>query len=134
MEAGINFFDHADIYGGGEAETEFGRIMTPQMRERIVVQTKCAIRPGVCCDFSKEHIWESVDGSLKRLIDELAKKYHVTSSAIAVAWILRHPAKMQAIVGSASKQRIVDIAQASDVTLTREEWYALYMAAGKRLP
>ena len=41
---------------------------------------------------------------------------------------------MQAIVGSTSKQRIVDIAQASDVTLTREEWYALYMAAGKRLP
>lgn len=100
----------------------------------MMIQTKCAIRPGVCCDFSQEHIWESVDGSLKRLIDELAEKYHVTSSAIAVAWILRHPAKMQAIVGSASKQRIVDIAQASDVTLTREEWYALYMAAGKRLP
>ncbi len=130
----INFFDHADIYAGGEAERVFREAAGPALREKMMIQTKCAIRPGVCCDFSKEHIGESVDGSLKRLIDELAEKYHVTSSAIAVAWILRHPAKMQAIVGSASKQRIVDIAQASDVTLTREEWYALYMAAGKRLP
>ena len=71
---------------------------------------------------------------LNRLIDELAEKYHVANNAIAVAWILRHPAKIQAIVGSANPRRIMDIARASDVTLTREEWYALYMAAGKQLP
>ena len=67
LESGINFFDHADIYAGGEAETLFGNALTPQLREKMVIQTKCAIRPGICYDFSKEYILNSVDGSLKRL-------------------------------------------------------------------
>ena len=67
MEAGINFFDHADIYAGGEAESRFGEILTPELRSHMVIQTKCAIRPGICYDFSKAHILEAVDGSLKRL-------------------------------------------------------------------
>lgn len=67
LEARINFFDHADIYADGKAEAEFGRIMTPELRKKIVLQTKCAIRPGICYDFSKKHILEAVDGSLKRL-------------------------------------------------------------------
>ena len=71
---------------------------------------------------------------LNRLLQELAEQYHVSKNAIAVAWILRHPARIQTIVGSTNKQRIADISQASDITLTREEWYALYMAAGKQLP
>ena len=71
---------------------------------------------------------------LNLLLQELAEKYHVSKNAIAVAWILRHPARMQAIVGSTNKGRIADISQASNVALTREEWYALYMAGGKRLP
>ena len=71
---------------------------------------------------------------LNRLIDELAEKYQVTNNAVAVAWILRHPARIQTIVGSTSQERIRGICQASDVKLTREEWYALYMAAGKQLP
>ncbi len=48
MEAGINFFDHADIYAKGEAESRFGEILTPELRSRMVIQTKCAIRPGTC--------------------------------------------------------------------------------------
>lgn len=56
-----------DIYAGGEAETVFGNALTPQLREKMVIQTKCAIRPGICYDFSKEYILNSVDGSLKRL-------------------------------------------------------------------
>lgn len=266
MDQGINFFDHADIYAKGEAERLFGEAIAPALREKMIIQTKCAIRPSICYDFSKEHILASVEGSLKRLntdyidllllhrpdtlmepeevaeafavlkqqgkvrhfgvsnqnsgqiellnhycgnqiivnqlqlsvahcgiidaglnvnvhndaginrdggileycrlkgvtiqawspfqygvfegvflgsekfhelnrmMDELAEKYQVTNNAIAVAWILRHPAKIQTIVGSTNKQRIRDIAQASDVILTREEWYALYMAAGKQLP
>ena len=67
MEAGVNFFDHADIYAKGEAESRFGEILPPELRSRMVIQTKCAIRPGICYDFSKEHILESVNGSLKRL-------------------------------------------------------------------
>lgn len=71
---------------------------------------------------------------LNQLIDELAKKYQVTNNAIAVAWILRHPARIQTIVGTTNRQRLADICKASEVKLSREEWYALYMAAGKVLP
>ncbi len=71
---------------------------------------------------------------LNQLIDELAEKYQVTNNAIAVAWILRHPARIQTIVGTTNRQRLADICKASEVKLSREEWYALYMAAGKVLP
>jgi len=268
MEAGGNFFDHADIYGGGEAESHFADSvgMTPALRERMILQTKCGIRPGVCYDFSKEHILASVDGSLKRLktdyvdilllhrpdilaepeevaeafdeleksgkvryfgvsnqnpaqisllnkycggrvmidqlqlsiafcpmfdaginvnmtndeatardggivdycrlnaitiqawspfqygffegvflgsdkypllngvIARLAEKYGVTNNAIVIAWILRHPAKIQAITGTTNLQRLLEIFEAEKAPLTREEWYELYLAAGKKLP
>lgn len=71
---------------------------------------------------------------LNKLVDELAEKYQVTNNAIAVAWILRHPARIQPIVGTTNKNRLTGICKASEVKLTREEWYALYMAAGKVLP
>ena len=266
LEHGINFFDHADIYGKGRCEELFGQVLTPLLREKIILQSKCSIRPGIAFDFSKEHILNSVDGILKRLnteyldilllhrpdalmepeevadafrilkesgkvrhfgvsnqtpmqmellskycdepllinqlqlsiahcpminsginanmyndsginrdggvleycrlkditiqawspfqygmfegiflgnekfaelnkvIDNLAEKYNVTNSAIAVAWILRHPAGIQTIVGTTNKDRIAQISKASEIRLTREEWYALYMAAGNKLP
>lgn len=266
LENGINFFDHADIYGKGRCEELFGQVLTPSLREKIILQSKCSIRPGIAFDFSKEHILNSVDGILKRLnteyldilllhrpdalmepeevadafrilkesgkvrhfgvsnqtpmqmellskycdepllinqlqlsiahcpminsginanmyndsginrdggvleycrlkditiqawspfqygmfegvflgnekfaelnkvIDNLAEKYNVTNSAIAVAWILRHPAGIQTIVGTTNKDRIAQISKASEIRLTREEWYALYMAAGNKLP
>ena len=266
LEHGINFFDHADIYGKGRCEELFGQVLTPSLREKIILQSKCSIRPGIAFDFSKEHILNSVDGILKRLnteyldilllhrpdtlmepeevaeafrilkengkvhhfgvsnqtpmqmellskycdepllinqlqlsiahcpminsginanmyndsginrdggvleycrlkditiqawspfqygmfegiflgnekfaelnkvIDDLAEKYNVTNSAIAVAWILRHPAGIQTIVGTTNKDRIAQISKASGIRLTREEWYALYMAAGNKLP
>ena len=266
LEHGINFFDHADIYGKGRCEELFGQVLTPSLREKIILQSKCSIRPGIAFDFSKEHILNSVDGILKRLnteyldilllhrpdalmepeevadafrilkesgkvrhfgvsnqtpmqmellskycdepllinqlqlsiahcpminsginanmyndsginrdggvleycrlkditiqawspfqygmfegiflgnekfaelnkvIDNLAEKYNVTNSAIAVAWILRHPAGIQTIVGTTNKDRIAQIRKASEIRLTREEWYALYMAAGNKLP
>lgn len=266
LEHAINFFDHADIYGKGRCEELFGQVLTPSLREKIILQSKCSIRPGIAFDFSKEHILNSVDGILKRLnteyldilllhrpdtlmepeevadafrilkesgkvrhfgvsnqtpmqmellskycdepllinqlqlsiahcpminsginanmyndsginrdggvleycrlkditiqawspfqygmfegiflgnekfaelnkvIDNLAEKYNVTNSAIAVAWILRHPAGIQTIVGTTNKDRIAQISKASEIRLTREEWYALYMAAGNKLP
>ena len=268
MEAGINFFDHADIYGGGRCEELFGKafVKTGIKREDVIIQSKCGIVPGVMYDFSKEHILQSVDSILQRLqmdyldilllhrpdalmepeevaaafdilessgkvlhfgvsnqkpmqiellqkyakqklminqlqfsipvsnmiasgmevnmqtdgaidrdgsildycrlhditiqtwspfqygffegvfigsdkypklnalLDKLAEKYNVTPTTIASAWILRHPAKMQLISGSTSPKRIKEIAAASDITLTREEWYQLYLAAGHILP
>lgn len=71
---------------------------------------------------------------LNALLEKLAEKYNVTPTTIASAWILRHPAKMQLISGSTSPKRIKEIAVASDITLTREEWYQLYLAAGHILP
>ncbi|MFZ3589720.1 aldo/keto reductase [Bacillus sp. DJP31] len=68
------------------------------------------------------------------LLQELAEKKGVTDSAIAIAWILRHPAKIQPVVGSMNPKRIRDIAKASEITLTREEWYELYRSAGNTLP
>ena len=58
MELGANFFDHADIYGGGECEKLFADAveMTPSLREKMIIQTKCGIVPGKMFDFSKEHI------------------------------------------------------------------------------
>ncbi|MBQ1170977.1 MAG: aldo/keto reductase [Lachnospiraceae bacterium] len=268
MEAGINFFDHADIYGGGICEELFGKafLKTGIKREDVIIQSKCGIVPGVMYDFSKDYILKSVDSILQRLqmdyldilllhrpdalmepeevaaafdiletsgkvlhfgvsnqkpmqiellqkytkqkliinqlqfsipvsnmiasgmevnmqtdgaidrdgsildycrlhditiqtwspfqygffegvfigsdkyptlnalLDKLAEKYNVTPTTIASAWILRHPAKMQLISGSTSPQRIKEIAAASDITLTREEWYQLYLAAGHILP
>lgn len=68
LEEGINFFDHADIYSDGKSEEVFAQAIdqSPGIREKIILQTKCGIRKGYF-DFSKEHILESVDGSLKRL-------------------------------------------------------------------
>jgi predicted oxidoreductase len=71
---------------------------------------------------------------LNKAIDELAEDKGVTNTAIAIAWLLRHPAKMQPIVGTTNPGRVRDIAQASTIEMTRQEWYALYLAAGKTLP
>jgi predicted oxidoreductase len=267
MDEGINFFDHADIYGGGKSEAKFAEAihMTSSLREKMLLQTKCGIRQG-CYDFSKEHILEAVDGSLKRLqtgyvdvlllhrpdalvepeevaeafnllqqsgkvryfgvsnqnpmqiellkryvsqklvanqlqlsithtgmidaginvntlfdgsidrdggildycrlndiliqpwspfmfgffdgvfldndkfpelnrvIDAIAASRGVTNTAIAIAWLLRHPARMQPIIGTTNPQRVKDSCQASNVTLTRQEWYEIYRAAGNKLP
>ncbi|EAG7448841.1 aldo/keto reductase family oxidoreductase [Listeria monocytogenes] len=267
LENGIDFFDHADIYGGGKSEEVFADAidMNATIREKMILQSKCGIRQGFF-DFSKEHIIASVEGSLKRLktdyldtlllhrpdtlfepeevaaafteleksgkvrhfgvsnqnpgqiellkkyvdqelianqlqfsimhtgmidtgfnvnmtidpsldrdggileysrlnnmtiqawspfqygffegvfldndkfpelnktIDKIAADKGVTNSAIAVAWIQRHPASFQTVVGTMNPGRIADIAKASDVTLSREEWYEIYHAAGNQLP
>lgn len=269
MELGINFFDHADIYGGGRSEEIFGEAIKNDgtlKREEMILQSKCGIRPGICYDLSKEYILQSVDGILQRLnteyldilllhrpdalvepgevaeaFDELEKsgkvrafgvsnhkpmqiellkkyvkqpllfnqmqfsipvsnmvanglevnmnsngaidrdgsvldycrlndmtiqawspfqmpewkgcflgsndywqlnqeirtlseKYQVSDMAIATAWILRHPAKMQVIAGTTNLDRLKQIVAGSNIELTKEEWYKLYMAAGHPLP
>ena len=267
LDCGINFFDHADIYGEGKSEEIFSEAlsMSTSLREKIIIQSKCAIRPGFY-DYSKEHIVNSVDSILKRLktdyldilllhrpdtlmepeevneafeklykqgkvrnfgvsnhnsmqiellnkylknkitinqlqfsimhtgiidsglnvnmkispsidrdgsileycrlkdiniqawspyqygffegtflnnpkfpelnkkLEELGEKYGVSSTAIATAWILRHPAKIQTIVGTTNENRLRDICTASNIQLTREEWYSIYLSAGNQLP
>lgn len=72
LELGANFFDHADIYGAGSCEEIFAEAahMNPNNREKMILQSKCGIKPGVMFDFSREHILSSVDGILKRLNTE----------------------------------------------------------------
>ena len=71
---------------------------------------------------------------LNAKLDELAEKYGVTAGAVALAWILRYPAKMQAVIGTTKAARVRESARATDFTLTRPEWYDLYKAAGRQLP
>ena len=264
LENGANFFDHADIYGGGDSERVFGKA-SASLRDKMIIQTKCGIAKGKY-DFSYEHIMEAVDGSLKRLntdyidvlllhrpdalvepeevakafselkdsgkvrhfgvsnqnpyqmqllgkyldmplcanqlqfsimhtamvqsginvnmyndysvgrdggvldycrlnditiqawspmqygffegcfvdnekfpelnevLGKLAEKYSVSKTTIAIAFILRHPAKMQPITGTTNPERLRDSFKATEIRLTRDEWYEIYRAAGNDLP
>lgn len=267
LDAGINFFDHADIYGGGKSEEVFGEVLkrNPEWRKKMILQTKCGIRQGFY-DFSKEHILTSVENSLQRLqtpyvdvlllhrpdtlmepqevakaFDELyetgkvkyfgvsnmnvmqmellqkyckyplkvnqlqfnpvnatmidaginvnmnnegavdrdggmleyarlhgitiqpwsilqaswekgtflnhpdyeklnevlqriATKYSVSKAAVNTAWILRHPANMQAIAGTSDPAHLLELCKGADIELTRQEWYEIYQSVGKQLP
>lgn len=72
--------------------------------------------------------------ALNHKLAAMAQEKGVTSAALAIAWILRHPAKMQPIVGTTNPKRLAEISKASEVTLSRVEWYELYRAAGHQLP
>lgn len=71
---------------------------------------------------------------LNQVLDRLAIKYGVTSSTIAISWILRYPAKMQAVVGTTNPKHLREVSRAANFSLTRKEWYEIYLAAGNNLP
>lgn len=71
---------------------------------------------------------------LNAKIDEIAAKYGVTNTTIAIAWLLRHPAHMQPVTGTMNVDRLLDCIKASEIYLTREDWYEIYRAAGNVLP
>ena len=71
---------------------------------------------------------------MNQKIQEIADKYQVSDTTIALAWILRHPARMQPIIGTMNIGRLKDCCKAAEIELTREEWYAIYRAAGNTLP
>jgi predicted oxidoreductase len=71
---------------------------------------------------------------LNKKIDEIAARYSVTNTTITIAWLLRHPAHMQPITGTMNPQRLIDCCKATDIALTRLEWYEIYRAAGNILP
>lgn len=114
----------------------------------------CAImRDGSLIDYAAEHditlqAWSIVQAGweqgcfidhpdfpeLNQKLADLAEKYHVTKSAIAAAWIMRHPANIMPIAGTANPTHLEELAKATDVKLTRPEWYELYLSTGKKLP
>jgi predicted oxidoreductase len=71
---------------------------------------------------------------LNKKIDEIAAKYKVSNTTIAVAWLLRHPANMQPVIGTMNIERMKDCCRAADIRLTREEWYGIFRSAGNILP
>ena len=265
MDLGINFFDHANIYGHGECESHFAKAigMNPTLREQMILQTKCAIRYGIGYDCSYEHIMTSVHESLRRLqteyidillihrpdalmeaeevakafselkadgkvrrfgvsnfnsyqiellqsccdmplefnqlqlslttsfiideglnvntfrdgaivrdgsvldycqlkkitvqawspyhhhadpdviidnprfermnqcLAELSLQYGVSKQALLTAWINRHPAKMQTLIGTMNQERLKDICTSTNIDITREDWYKMYVSTGK---
>jgi len=72
--------------------------------------------------------------ALNQVLDRLAIKYGVTPSTIAISWILRYPAKIQAVVGTTNPKHLIEASQATNFNLTRKEWYEIYLAAGNDLP
>lgn len=71
---------------------------------------------------------------LNKKINDIAEKYGVSDTTMALAWILRHPANMQPVIGTMNIGRLKDCCKAADVTITREEWYEIYRAAGNKVP
>ena len=71
---------------------------------------------------------------LNQALSEIGEREGVSKTAVAIAWILRHPAKMQAIIGTMNPAHIADACDATKVKLSHHDWYQLYLAAGKYLP
>ncbi|MEO8756801.1 MAG: aldo/keto reductase [Devosia sp.] len=71
---------------------------------------------------------------LNDVLEELASKYAVTPTGIAIAWIARHPANIQIVLGTTKPDRVRESAAGSDISLTREEWYRLFSAGGHKVP
>lgn len=265
LEAGINFFDNADIYGGGKSEEVFGKAFDHSQRDDVYIQSKCGIRKGFY-DFSATHIISSVENSLRKMkldyldclllhrpdalmeneevagafdklfnegkvknfgvsnfkpmqieylkkavnvplvinqlqfglahtgmidsgihvnmkteasfdhdgsvleysrindmtvqawspfrngtkkefiignpelpemnecLNKFALIYDKSPSAVALAWILRHPANMQVIIGTTKTARLLDMCTADEIEMSREEWYEIYRSAGNIIP
>lgn len=73
-------------------------------------------------------------GDLVKVVDELAAEKKVSRQALTIAWIMRHPAPIQPICGTTNATRLKDLASAAKVSLSREEWYRIYRAAGNVVP
>lgn len=108
-----------------------GGIIEYARRKKMTLQTWSPFQYGT---FAGTFINNPQFTKLNDCLGGLAKKYHVSKNAIAVAWILRHPARMQVLLGTMNPKHILDSAAGSDVTLTKQEWYDIYFAAGNDLP
>jgi predicted oxidoreductase len=99
--------------------------------ENITIQTWSPFQYGY---FEGTFLGNKKFPALNAKIDEIAEKYAVSNTTIVLAWILRHPAGFQPITGTMNEARLKDCVKAADIRLSREEWYAIYLAAGNTLP
>ncbi len=108
-----------------------GHVLEQMRQMGITIQTWSPLQYG---DWEGTFLDNPEFAELNKTLQKLADKYNVSKSAIAAAWIPRHPAGMQGVTGSSRMDRILDMAKARKVDLTRKEWYELYKAAGHRIP
>ena len=120
----------ANVHSDGAASRD-GGILDYCRLEDITIQTWSPFQYGM---FEGSFLGNDKFPELNARLDALAEEYGVSNTAIAAAWILRHPAQMQLIAGTMNEQRLSQIAAAADITLTRRQWYELYLAAGNILP
>ncbi|CTK39454.1 putative oxidoreductase [Streptococcus pneumoniae] len=97
----------------------------------VVIQAWSVLQFGY---FKENFVGNEKFQALNQVLDRLAIKYGVTSSTIAISWILRYPAKMQAVVGTTNPKHLREVSRAANFSLTRKEWYEIYLAAGNNLP
>ena len=126
IDSGINVNMHND-----SATNRDGGVLDFCQLNKITIQPWSPMQYGFFggCFIDDERFPE-----LNQTLEEIATSYGVSKTTIAFAWILRHPAKMQPITGTTNTQRLCDCLKAADITLSREEWYKIYKAAGNKLP
>ena len=115
----------------GQAAMRDGSIFEYCKLHDVVIQAWSVLQFGY---FKGNFVGNEKFQALNQVLDRLAIKYGVTSSTIAISWILRYPAKMQAVVGTTNPKHLREVSQAANFSLTRKEWYEIYLAAGNNLP
>ena len=116
---------------GDKAAVRDGSIFEYCKLNDIVLQAWSVLQFGY---FKGNFVGNEKFQQLNQVLNRLALKYSVNPSAIAIAWVLRYPAKMQAVVGTTNPKHLLEASQASNFNLTRKEWYEIYLAAGNDLP
>lgn len=122
----------ANMQGTDQAVTiDGGGIVDYCRLNDITIQTWSPFQAGF---FNGVFLGNPEYPELNAVIDRLAGEYAVPPIAVATAWITRHPAVMQVVLGTTTPERVSAAAQGSDIPLTRAEWYELFRAAGYRVP
>lgn len=126
----IDFGLHTNMTDDGSVNHD-GGIIEYSRRQHMTIQAWSPFQYGL---FAGTFIDNPQFPELNQALQQLADKYTTTKSAIATAWILRHPANMQVILGSMNPQHLQESLDGADITLDRQEWYDVYLAAGNQLP
>ena len=121
----------AELFKNDEAVTRAGDAWNYCRQEKIALQAWSPLQYGF---FEGVFIGNDKFSELNKELNRLAEQYDCEPEAIALAWILRHPAFKQGITGTTTPERMRALCKAGDISLTREEWYGLYMSTGKILP
>lgn len=116
---------------GATANMRDGSIFEYCRLNDVVIQAWSVLQHGY---FESVFVGSDKYPKLNAVLNRLADKYQISASAVAIAWVLRYPAHMQAVIGTTKASRIIESAKAADIELTRKEWYEIYWASGKDLP